>query len=172
MGGTPSGSYFVVVGTIEPRKNHAFLLDIWEDLGANAPTLLICGSRGWNNDAVFARLDALPADSPIRELPDLNDAALAYVMARANGMLFPSIVEGFGLPPAEALSLGTRVLCNDLAVLREILGEKAIYASISDRYLWKNIIETWMHAPQKAQKTEGFTAPSWDDHFKTVLRVK
>ncbi|MGB0440947.1 MAG: glycosyltransferase, partial [Paracoccaceae bacterium] len=106
----PARPYFITVGTIEPRKNHGFLLDLWAEMGADAPPLLICGARGWNNTEVFARLDALPAGSPIRELPNLDDPALAALIQGSAGMLFPSQVEGFGLPPLEALSLGTRVL--------------------------------------------------------------
>lgn len=168
----PKAPYFVVVGTIEPRKNHAFLLDIWDEWGPDAPPLLICGGRGWNNKDVFARLDALPSDSPIKEVPNLDDAALAYLVKNSAGMLFPSVAEGFGLPPVEALSLGTRVLCNDLPVLHEFLGEKAVYASVNERYLWLNKITSWAKSPPDAQEIEPFSGPNWDDHFKTVLRLR
>ena len=168
----PKGPYFVTVGTIEPRKNHAFLLDIWDALGADAPPLLICGNRGWNNDAVFARLDKLPANSPIQEVSGLNDAALAALVQGATGSLFPSFAEGFGLPPAEALMLETRVLCNDLRVLHEFLGEKPVYADVNDRYQWITTIKSWVQNPQIAQASLKFSAPTWDDHFKTVLRLR
>lgn len=164
--------YFVTVGTIEPRKNHAFLLDIWEEFGPKAPPLFICGSRGWNNDAVFSRLDRLTAESQIYELSDLSDPALAVLVKGAAGSLFPSLAEGYGFPPLEALALGSRVLCNDLQVLREILGEKPVYASASDRYLWINTIENWEKNPPQAQKDDYFIGPSWSDHFKTVLRLE
>lgn len=162
--------YFVTVGTIEPRKNHALLLDIWDELGVDAPGLVICGSRGWNNDAVFARLDALSAESPVREVSDLPDAALSSIVQGAAGMLFPSYAEGFGLPPVEALVLGTRVLCNDLPVLHEIMGDKAVYADESDRYLWKSTIEKWAKNPPPVLQKDAFACPGWSDHFKTVLR--
>ena len=172
-GGLPlDRPYFVTVGTIEPRKNHAFLLDIWDELGAAAPPLLICGSRGWNNDAVFSRLDRLTAENNIYELSGLSDPALAALVKGAAGSLFPSLSEGYGFPPLEALALGTRVLCNNLSVLREILDEKPVYAPVSDRYLWISTIKNWEKNPPKALEDDHFVGPSWSDHFKTVLRSR
>ncbi len=166
----PDVPYFITVGTIEPRKNHAFLLDLWEEMGPSAPPLLICGSRGWNNAEVFARLDDLPSGSRIREIANLSDPALAALVQGAAGLLFPTHAEGYGLPPLEALALRTRVLCNDLPVLREIMGDKAVYASVSDGYLWINTIKEWGGAPPDTQTDEEFTSPTWANHFKTVLR--
>jgi glycosyltransferase involved in cell wall biosynthesis len=166
----PEGPFFVTVGTIEPRKNHAFLLDLWQQMGSDAPPLVICGARGWNNEAVFARLDALPPGGPIHEVAGLDDAALAALIARARGLLFPTHAEGFGLPPVEALALGTRVLCNDLPVLREVLGDKAVYAPVSDGYLWLNTIKDWSQASSATHGRSDYSPPTWAAHFKTVLR--
>lgn len=166
----PKGPYFVTVGTLEPRKNHAFLLDLWEELGPAAPPLFLCGSRGWNNDALFARLDALDVGHPVQELSGLDDKALAALVQGSAGTLFPSLAEGFGLPPLEAIQLGSRVLCNDLEVLREFLGENAVYASVSDRYLWIDMLNQWTEKPVGAGRKTLFVGPDWDEHFKTVLR--
>ena len=168
----PIRPYFVTVGTIEPRKNHALLLDLWAQLGGDAPPLLICGSRGWNNQTVFDRLDALPQNSPIKEVADLDDGTVAALVAGSAGLLFPSHAEGFGLPPIEALQLGTRVLCNDLTVLREILGEHATFAPVSESQLWLNTIQSWEKTPPNANKETIFVGPNWADHFKTVLRLR
>ena len=168
----PRGPYFVTVGTIEPRKNHGFLLDLWEKLGPDAPPLLICGSRGWNNDAVFDRLDALDPAGPVREISKLSDAALAALVKSATGSLFPSLAEGFGLPPVEALLLGTRVLCNDLEVLHEFLGQMPVYAGVSDQYHWETIIRFWATGGDQAHVPTGFKAPTWDDHFNIVLSIR
>lgn len=163
--------YFVCVGTIEPRKNHAFLLDIWEELGEDAPGLVIVGSRGWRNEAVFDRLDGLPTDGPVREVSGLEDAALSALIHGAQGVLFPTHAEGFGLPATEAAALGVPVIVNDLDVFREIMGDIPIYASVSDRYLWMDKIKELAVAAPNTRKIKPFDPPTWAAHFKIVLRL-
>ena len=86
----------------------------------------------------------------------------------------PSVAEGFGLPPVEAAALGTPVLCADLPVYREVLGDIAVYANATDRYLWENRIRDLIgdrSAEQLRARLQGFAPPVWDDHFATVLQV-
>ncbi len=167
---SPKAPYFVVVGTIEPRKNHALLLDIWEQDAPENACLVICGSRGWNNEAVFDRIERI-SDGSVIEVAGLNDAALSALVASSNGLLFPSFAEGFGLPAVEAAALGVPVVCNDLPALREVLGNIPIYASVSDRYLWKNTIRTLASAGTQRTNIPPFSPPTWSDHFNIVLRM-
>lgn len=167
----PVGPYFITVGTIEPRKNHALLLDVWEKLGRDAPTLLICGSRGWNNEVVFSRLDAIGSDTRVRELSGLNDGAVASLVQGAEAMLFPSHAEGFGLPAVEALLLGTPTICADIATLREILGKNSVYLDDYSPQLWHAAIVKWSKQAQDARWAGDFVAPSWEAHFKVTLRL-
>ncbi|KMW58780.1 Glycosyl transferase, group 1 [Candidatus Rhodobacter oscarellae] len=164
--------YFVTIGTIEPRKNHALLLDIWQDLGAQAPALVVAGPRGWENAEVFRRLDANPAN--VIEANGLDDGALAALIQNAAGLLFPTLAEGFGLPPAEALGLGTPVICSDLPVLREILGDMPIYANTNNMYLWKQSILQLLGQDDRAdtsKRSKPQALPTWDAHFNRVLKV-
>jgi glycosyltransferase involved in cell wall biosynthesis len=167
----PEAPFFVCLGTIEPRKNHAFLLDIWDEMGPDAPALIIAGSRGWNNEDVFKRLDALPANGRIREISGLSDGAIAALLSQSAGLLFPSHAEGFGLPATEAARLGTPIIANDLTAFRELLGDIPIYASVSDRYLWINKIKQLAVAGQNERPSRQFQPPSWDAHFNVVLRL-
>ncbi|MGI9389468.1 MAG: glycosyltransferase family 4 protein, partial [Boseongicola sp.] len=134
--------YFVVVGTIEPRKNHKLLLDIWERMHekmdeSRIPELRIIGARGWRNDEVFERLDNSPyIGRTIFELGPLPDAEMKAHLAGATALLFPSHVEGFGLPPFEATSLGTPTITSPLRSVEIYLGDNAIYADPSDMYQW------------------------------------
>ncbi|WP_162164327.1 glycosyltransferase family 4 protein [Roseivivax isoporae] len=171
--GTP---YFVSLGTIEPRKNHTFLLDIWDHLGAGAPHLLIVGTRGWENHETFARLDARP--QRVHELNGLSDAQVFGLLAASAGLLFPSRAEGYGLPLVEAAALGVPVLCNDLAVFREIGGDFPIYATIGDHYSWASTVRRLARDADARQDRQGNSSsgrriprdpPAWDDHFALVL---
>ena len=165
----PARPYFVTLGTIEPRKNHVFLLDLWEKLGPEAPGLLICGAFGWNNDAVLARLAQFPPNVSVH--PDLCDPDVRHLIAGSKGLLFPSLSEGYGLPAIESLALGTPVLCNDLQVFREVLGENAIYARTSNQYLWIQGIKGMVTGSRDEKSFNSFSPPSWADHFNTVLRT-
>ena len=162
----PQEPYFVVLGTIEPRKNHALLLDLWEELGPAAPWLLICGSRGWRNAATFARLDRHPPR--VREVPGLSDSAVAALLDGARALLFPSLAEGFGLPLVEAMARGTPVICSDLAVFREVAGPTATYLDPRDHAAWRAAVERHRDDPVPRAR---LVPPDWEAHFKTALSV-
>ncbi|MAM63483.1 glycosyltransferase family 1 protein [uncultured Maritimibacter sp.] len=164
--------YFVVLGTIEPRKNHALLLDVWAELATQIasdemPRLLIVGARGWNNEEVFARLDARPAH--VQELGTLNDGALAALLTGARALLMPSLVEGFGLPPGEALALGCPVIASDLPVYREVFGNNLVYLDPRDMYSWVSKTRHFARNEYEAQAGT-IPLPDWDSHFNRVLK--
>lgn len=174
------GPYVITIGTIEPRKNHAFLLDLWEawqaETDAHPPHLVICGNRGWKNEEVFARLDALKAKgAPISEFNGLDDTQMMGLLKGAKAALFPSLAEGFGLPQVEALTLGVPIVCGDLAIYREVLGEFPVYAATSNAYVWRTEIEKLLQKDSKDQGKRGnafapFEPPVWDTHFNLVLK--
>jgi glycosyltransferase involved in cell wall biosynthesis len=169
----PARPLFLTLGTIEPRKNHMLLLDLWQQFAflppARRPLLVVSGRRGWANAEVFARLDARPAD--VLEFNDLDDAAVSALMRHARALLFPSLAEGFGLPASEAAALGVPVIANDLPVLREVLGDLPRLIPVTDMERWhRTILE---HAdPDRAPPRPGrFAARGWEDHLNHVLNL-
>lgn len=164
---TPQQPYFVCLGTIEPRKNHALLLDIWERLPAPAPSLYIIGGRGWASAALLARLDALPEDGPVKIVSGLGDGEVATLLQGARALLFPSHAEGFGIPALEAAALGTPLILSNLAVFKEILPHSAVYLEPEDSYSWQETIAR--RAVQVCEDRISFVAPSWAEHFNKVL---
>ena len=166
---------FVTVGTVEPRKNHGLLLDVWDRLSATMdrpPRLLILGSAGWRNREVLDRIARLPDEGPVRFLPGLADATVAALVAEARALLMPSLAEGFGLPVAEAAALGTPVVCAPLPVYREILGDYPVYADPTDMYCWERTIRTLAEQPiWHPKKADEVPLPTWEDHFNLALNV-
>ena len=160
--------YFLTVGTIEPRKNHALLLDVWQSLPAPRPTLYICGQRGWLNEDVFARLDH--GIDGVQEVPDATDGQIATLLDGASGFLFPTFAEGYGLPPMEAAARGVPVVCADLPVCRETLRDKAIYLDPNDRNGWEKEILR-LAVADVSQVRQKYTPPDWDTHFKIVFTM-
>ncbi len=153
---------FVILGTIEPRKNHRMLLDIWADIPAE---LHIIGQRGWRNEDVFATLDEIPMiGKTVFEHSDLSDPALAARLARARALLFPSFAEGFGYPLIEALQMGIPVICSDLPCFREIAGDFPTYLPAHDSDAWKAAILSASNAPREAVPKD-MKFPTWEQHF-------
>ena len=174
----PDRPTFVVLGTIEGRKNHAMLLRIWSRLidrmGSAAPRLLVIGQRGWEAEAVF---DILDRNDKLRghvvELNHCSDDELAVHLASARALLFPSLVEGFGMPLIEALAMGVPVIASDLPVFREIGGDVPTYLDPRDEAGWEAAITEYAQdgsAVRAAQldRIKGFRAPSWTSHFDRV----
>ncbi len=174
--------YFVAVGTIERRKNHSLLLDIWERMHqkmdeARIPELRIIGARGWRNDEVFDRLDNSPyMGRTIFELGPLPDAEMKAHLAGATALLFPSHVEGFGLPPFEATSLGTPTITSPLRSVEIYLGDNAIYADPGDMYQWFQAIrelasEDLAEHSRRRVDLRAYRLPTWEKHFDLVFGI-
>jgi glycosyltransferase involved in cell wall biosynthesis len=171
--GWPTGAYFAAVGTLEPRKSLSLLLDVWEHLAGilsaeELPGLAIIGRRGWESDDFFRRLDGLNSRIPaIREFSNASDGARTALVSGARALLFPSIAEGYGLPPLEALSVGVTPVCAPLPVYRETMGDAAVYADADDMYQWAGVV-TYLTRGDARAKPE-WAPPSWDDHVNKVL---
>ena len=178
----PSGSdqpYFVCIATIEPRKNHRLLLEVWKRLshrlGTKAPRLVLVGRRGRKNKRILTPLRGSPLlQSLVAEHTRLPDAAVAQLLAGARASLFPSFAEGFGLPVAEALALGVPVLCSNLPALREVGQDVPEYLDPSDLSAWEEAIVEYARkgSPRRQGQLNRLTAwraPSWDEHFKKLV---
>jgi glycosyltransferase involved in cell wall biosynthesis len=175
---TSDRSTFITLGTIEGRKNHLLLLQVWDQLarrlGAKAPQLLVIGQRGWEAEEAIDRLErSAVLKSSVIEIGGCDDRALAVHLAGARAMLFPSFAEGFGMPLMEALQIGTPAIASDLPVFREIGQGVPELLDPLDGAAWEKAILDYAaegSARRDAQldRLKRFRVPTWEDHFAKV----
>ncbi len=169
---------FVMLGSVEARKNHLGMLWIWrrlhDELGAAAPHLHVIGRRGAEAGAAFAALERSPAAGRcVFEHQGLDDAAAARRVARARALLLPSFAEGASTPAPEALAMGTPVIAADLPELREACGDAPDYLDPLDLPAWIEAILNYAapEAPARdAQRARiaAWERPRWETHFDRV----
>ncbi|WP_228124801.1 glycosyltransferase family 4 protein [Glaciimonas soli] len=127
---TSGRSIYLMVSTIEPRKNHAYLLDAFEQLWQSGSDVVLCfiGRIGWKNERLIERVTRHPElKQRLFMFNDLSDIELEYCYSHAKSLVFPSFVEGFGLPLVEAMQRGLPVMASDIPVFHEIGGEFISY---------------------------------------------
>ncbi len=139
-----SRPYFAVIGTIEPRKNHLLLLNLWRRFSSTisaVPRLCIIGKRGWENENIVDMLDRCDAiKSFVTEFDDLNDFEVQLLISSARAMLFPSFIEGLGIPMLEATKLNVPCIVSDIDVFREVAGVNTTFVDPLDGLGWRDAI--------------------------------
>lgn len=130
------------LSTIEPRKNLLTLFDAWARLDAAAlgdfadAPLIIGGRQGWLTDETYAAVKARGLDGRVRFTGYIEDDDLPALLSQASLFCFPSLYEGFGLPPLEAMACGAPTLSSNASCLPEVLGDAAEYAAPTDAGAW------------------------------------
>lgn len=130
--GLVSGKYFLTVGRLEPRKNHVTLLKAYAKLGPNAPKLVIVGQRDFGFNAIFDQIADTDLGSRVLVIEDVGDVELPALYRHAIGFVYPSMAEGFGMPPIEAMSSGVPVIVADNTALTEVVGDSGILVGSQD----------------------------------------
>ncbi len=131
----PNRPLLLFLGTLEPRKNIAFLIKVFnlfkEKTGSNH-ALVIAGGVGWSSERVFEEYEKSPFKKDIYFVGPVEDIDRPKIYAAAEIFLFPSLFEGFGLPPLEAMAVGTPVLASASASMIEVLGDCALLSNPYD----------------------------------------
>jgi glycosyltransferase involved in cell wall biosynthesis len=129
------GGYFLSVGTLEPRKNLQATVNAY----ARLPTavrerhpLVLAGMKGWRTTAIERVLQPLVDSGQVRMLGYLTREDLAVVTAGALAMVYPSIYEGFGLPPLEAMGCGVPPISSNVSSLPEVVGDAGLQVDPAD----------------------------------------
>lgn len=166
-----TGSVYLAVGTIEPRKNYNYLFDsfqkIWEQ--ANDIKLCVVGRVGWLCDDVLQRLKTSSENgNRLFHFSDLNDDELEYCYVKSKAIVFPSKVEGFGLPLVEAMHYGKPVFASDIPVFREIGKEYPIYFDIGNQLSLADAISCYEADTAKRELVPEKWI-SWDESIDSLM---
>jgi glycosyltransferase involved in cell wall biosynthesis len=175
----PDRPYFICLGTVEPNKNHALLIQVWRRLkdaaGERAPRLMVVGRPGWRSDALLEFL-RFPADlsDVIEYRPGLPDSQIKALVAGARALLMPSFTEGFGFPLGEALALGTPAICSDLPALRSLGGAAPDYLDPLDGLGWLAAITDYAFSRTSRRQDQlvrlrAWAPRTWAEHLGQVL---
>lgn len=149
------GQYLLAVGTLEPRKNLAVALRAFMQL---APALrqryplVLVGMKGWHTSALEQQLAPLVAAGEIRQLGYLPREDLAKIIAGATTLIYPSVYEGFGLPPLEAMACGVPVIVSNVSSLPEVVGDTGLMIDPQDVDGLASAIETLVNSPGLRQE--------------------
>ena len=128
--------FLLHVGTIEPRKNLERLLDAFAALKADFPELklVLVGKKGWLYEPFFDKLAATGLESEVIFPGFVPEADLPAIFQLATLFAYPSVYEGFGLPPLEALASGTPVVCSNASSLPEVVGNAGLLVPPDDTH--------------------------------------
>lgn len=136
------GDYFLYVGTIEPRKNLRRLIVAYaafvKKVGENSPKLVLAGGKGWLDGEIYASVRKLGLEGKVLFTEYVPAGDMTPLMCGALAFVFPSLYEGFGMPPLEAMACGAPVLTTNAASLPEVVGDCAV---ICDAYSVKSIAQ-------------------------------
>lgn len=176
--GLSSGRYALFVSTIEPRKGHRLLFEIWKKLlAAGVPQrhdfkLVFVGRRGWLVDDLIAELEAHDSvGDTLLMLSNVDDATLQRLYSQSAFCLYPSLYEGFGLPVIEAFRYGKAVIASNGGALLETVGGFSPSLDPLDEIAWYETMKTWIEDPsvragfEDAIRTR-FKPRNWDEVAK------
>jgi glycosyltransferase involved in cell wall biosynthesis len=165
---------YLIVCTVEPRKNHKYLLDVFDKLWEQDinVTLNIVGKIGWKVDDIIKRIHQHPKyNKNLFHWDNLNDQELEFCYKNSKMLLFPSYIEGFGLPIVESLNNKLPVMASDIPIHREVGGKNIGYFDIRDVdnlvSKLKNIQENGI--PKELQIKDDFKWINWSDSTKMLF---
>lgn len=170
--------YVLTLATVEPRKDHPLLVRAFDGLAADDSDvrLVVAGPDGWGIDAYEAAVAAATNRDRIVRLGWVSDEARADLLAGASAFAYPSVYEGFGLPPLEAMSVGVPVVATRAGSLPEVLGDGALLVSPGDAdefaaALTAVLGDESVRADLRAKGLQRVSRYSWDTTAEALVEL-
>jgi len=171
------GRAILSIATIEPRKNHHFLLDVFDLLRSRDVdvSLILIGRIGWKSQEVIDRIQRHPdLNTRLLHLFNASDTVLAEAIARADALVCASLAEGFGLPLVEVLMRGKEVFASDIEVFREIGEGRCHFFRLDDPTDLADQLQQWF--VEKDQLIRGsdrpaFQWPNWRESAEELVEA-
>lgn len=171
--------FILYVGTIEPRKNLGRLIQAYARLKARRQLehkLVIAGQKGWLYDDVFRRAVDLRVEEDVVFPGYVSDDDLPSLYSLADAFVFPSLYEGFGLPPLEAMACGTPVVTSTASSLPEVAGDAALLVSPTDvdelaQAIARVLDDSDLRRRLSAKGVERAGALTWRSAAKSLLEI-
>jgi O-antigen biosynthesis alpha-1,2-rhamnosyltransferase len=166
-----AGTY-LVVGTIEPRKNQTLAVQAFELLWRrdHDVSLVLVGKRGWGSEPLVEHLRSHPRfGENLFIVDDAGDAELRWCYRRARALVFPSKAEGFGLPIVEAMRLGLPVFASEIPVHWEVGGTHCRFFDPSNPFQLARLVEDFERAPEAAGAWSQDGFPRWSDCVRDLF---
>ncbi|MFT8316565.1 MAG: glycosyltransferase family 1 protein, partial [Clostridium sp.] len=133
--------YILTVSTISPRKNIDGLIKAFNMIKNKVNcNLIIAGKNGWMYEDIFKLVETLDLKNKIFFTGSINDDELKFLYKNSKLFVYPSLYEGFGLPPLEAMSYGIPCIVSNRTCIPEVVGDAAIKVNPEDLYEVGNII--------------------------------
>lgn len=168
---SPGPKPYVMIATLEPRKNHAYVLDAFETLWARGSDtkLILAGRKGWDCDEVVSRITGHPAfQKQLYLYHDLTNSEIAHCYENAEAVILASFSEGFGLPIVEGQWHGCRVLASDTPVHREVGRDQCEYFDLRDPQALVGLLET--RDQSEVLSTNRLLRPdTWEDSIGSLI---
>lgn len=145
------GQYLLAVGTLEPRKNLQVALRAFmqmpERIRQRLPLVLV-GMKGWRTSELERQIAPMVQAGEVRQLGYLPREELAAIVAGATTLIYPSVYEGFGLPPLEAMACGVPVIASNVSSIPEVVGDSGVLIDPQDVDSLRHAIEAMIAAPE------------------------
>jgi glycosyltransferase involved in cell wall biosynthesis len=177
--GLAHGDYLLFVGNVEPRKNLRALIEAYGRMRQAtplSPQLAIAGGAGWKHQGIHQAAATSPVAADIRFLGHVSDADLPSLVSGALAFVYPSLYEGFGLPPLEAMACGTPVITSNRSSLPEVVGDAALVVDPNDREALADAMErlvsdATLREEFRARGLERAQRYSWDETARRTIEV-